>query len=106
MVDISASDDSLVSNVGGHKCLDSLFLEIIQSVPQGTTASKLKELDHCVSLSRFHLCGIPEKTLLLDKPRPRGIMKIQKGAVDLTVGPTWITKMLTVRVAAGRSTSF
>ena len=25
--------------------------------------------------------------LLLDKTSPRGIMKIQKGAVDLTVGP-------------------
>ena len=44
--------------------------------------------------------------LPLDKTSPRGIMKIQKGAVDLTVGPTWITKMLTVRGTAGRSTSF
>ena len=44
--------------------------------------------------------------LWLDKARPRGIMKIQKGAVDLTVGPIRSKKMLTARGTAGRSTSF
>ena len=42
----------------------------------------------------------------VDKTRARGIMKIQKGAVDLTVGPNDSTQMLTARGSAGRSTSF
>ena len=44
--------------------------------------------------------------LPLDNTDPRGIMKLQKGAVDLTVGPNAATNMLTARGTAGRSTSF
>ena len=44
--------------------------------------------------------------LPLDKIHPRGIIKIQKGAVDLTVGPKRRSFQLTARVPAGRSTSF
>ena len=64
----------------GYKIVQDSFLPLLVHSVRGFAA-------WTVLLSFTTKTKAPSPRLSLDKTRPRGIMKIQKGAVDLTVGP-------------------